>query len=305
MVETLRRLHKEMVFAKPTTARELLGVNFQEPEGLFLTTAPMQVLRKKHRDDSSEYGVIINYPLEKEGLVHFLQFISPGKKSFFTPDNIADHWKMPDRKTELDEKEERLHRISLGEEWEMFERHRQIFIDALGVDKENYARDFFKALAYSKTSYIRDNRLFNIVVTHLFDGKFTAELEHLLKVKAVKSTSLKPLSETLESIAGLIPVIRWTKNQGTRSLNFDLLEKQDFPVVDNGRPNTLAGFLTVLYFFNQVKKDWPKVLGFSDRGPKLPVGPIQIPVLALMRRGEILETPFFEKAEQHAEKATL
>ena len=202
MIEAVQASPKEkLVFAKPTTARELLGIDFQEPEGLSLTTAPVQVFRKEHRDGSSEYDVIINYLLEEERLVHFLQFISPCQKSFFTPDNIVDHWKMPDRKTELDEREQRLHRISLGEEWEVFERHRQTFIDALGVDKENFTRDFFKALAYSKTSYIRDNRLFNIVVTHSFDGQFTAELEHLLKAKAVKSTNLKPLSESLESIA--------------------------------------------------------------------------------------------------------
>lgn len=133
------RVSTEVKISAPTTAIDLLGIHFQEPEGLSIAKAPITILGKTSAEESHFYAVI-DYPLYSGSFLTFLNELSPIKFTAGREGVLAD-WRMPD----LDDKENKqlrkIHQVIPG--WESFLAHRQTFIATLqSIDPVSIQAEF-------------------------------------------------------------------------------------------------------------------------------------------------------------------
>lgn len=131
-------------------------------------------------------------------------------------------------------------------------------------------------------------------------------------------------SKTVVSTNYLVPTLHWAKNgEGERRWMLDFLEEPlvsrcqqflDTPpeglLFDTRRLNPMIGLSTIPYFIPKLRANWPKYQAMH--GPKtVPVemgrggnfmGPAQVLVLALQRKGTFLASEYIDAAEVYIEK---
>lgn len=316
MTELLHPPQKELVFAKPTTAKDLLGVDFQEPENLSLLTAPMYIASQERQDGTTKYSAVVEHPLDGLPFFNLLNHLSPIFSRSAIEEVVAD-WDMPDDKSEEAKKLNNDHAKNLQEAWKDFMLHRRIFINAISADKG----ELWKVVESRKILKQNPDFTFKINDAGLHvdfrqeEGKRTATLSkkatQVLTVETIEVLGsdgtiikLKIMPDTFNSLSFIIPVITWTVDKyGRRNIILDLLNKSTTGFKNSYTYNSLAGFLMLPYFFEDVSQRWPKRHGYAGNGDPRLMGPAQVPILALMRKEEISATPFFEKAEKYV--ATL
>jgi hypothetical protein len=107
-------------------------------------------------------------------------------------------------------------------------------------------------------------------------------------------------------VSALIPVMRWRArraNDGTvqRELITDRYRPESDEVDPakklNVIPSNLLGILAVAYFSPELRSKWPKKVGFKGSVDKQSMGAAQVPVLALMQRGKLVESPIVSHME--------
>lgn len=90
------------------------------------------------------------------------------------------------------------------------------------------------------------------------------------------------------------PLISWQRDEtGKRQFIF---ERAPQPSTEEVSVDGVLGALAVAYFSPEIRKEWPKHLGIGDSRKQF-MGAAQVPVLALMRRAQLLKSPFIEQAE--------
>lgn len=118
-------------FAPPTTTNDLLGRKLSDGSHLDLTTSPLQFFKVERPTQVSEYGVMMLYRMDGYRLWHFLNTIAPLPYSTDVRGVLAD-WRMPDNDNQR--KLHQRHRESLGQNWDIFEQSRRIFMETLYFD---------------------------------------------------------------------------------------------------------------------------------------------------------------------------
>jgi len=120
-------------FATPIAANELFGKKLQDAKRLSLTKSPINLFKLKRPGSASlEYGGIVLSKIDGTLLLKFLNAIAPVKS--FGKEGILDDWDMPD----LEHQKTRLqrHEKALGENWETFEKSREVLMKTLFFDPQ-------------------------------------------------------------------------------------------------------------------------------------------------------------------------
>lgn len=154
---------------------------------------------------------------------------------------------------------------------------------------------------------------------------YYAQAEYI--TKKGESMRYRIIPESVRFKHFLLPVVRWQKTETFSNiekpkierkwaLDFidernsmyavakPILEKHAIPETENldiKRLNPLAGLLLVAYYSPEIIENWPDKIGFGGDF-KQTMGPAQIPVLALMKKNELLQTEFIRAVEKYAEE---
>lgn len=115
------------------------------------------------------------------------------------------------------------------------------------------------------------------------------------------------------------PLLHWRKSEnGERTWDFDFLSRNQLPsqiseLVDKDtlseedrdpRLNPLAGLISIAYFSPDIVKQWPAQVGLPGGRYSQTMGPAQVPVLAMMRSNDLLNSEFLANLELYADIAT-
>lgn len=118
-------------FAPPITANELLSRRLHDGKELALTKSPIHLFKvEKPGIGSLEYGGIIQYQLDGYTFWRFVNTIAPIPYATDLQ-GVLDDWRMPDMESSNRLKR---HQRSLREDWDIFERSRQILTDTVRFD---------------------------------------------------------------------------------------------------------------------------------------------------------------------------
>jgi hypothetical protein len=299
---------------EPTKVKELFGLDFQEPEGLSLTSAIMDIRFTKSEDGSQKFDCLIDYPLEGRRLLRILQHASPSLDEISTSP-VVDEWALYDSEDSVDKTMARRHISVLGKPMEIFLKRRQKFMQTLTADREDVVKIVNSSgINLKESGFVEQccGTAYDVNVISKGGEDVTIEVFskglHLLSVidysNKNNDSKLKILPDMLISHVSLRPAISWINDkEGQRHLAFDLEEDAIVGDHDNSFDN-LLGILSLVYLFPEVKADWPKEQRLGSGTRTLPMGPIQIPVMVLQHEKDILKLPFFETAERHALKTS-
>lgn len=163
------------------------------------------------------------------------------------------------------------------------------------------------------------------------DRIITFQFEKLIRLKANLSQSqrgpvdgrdlyFKVLPESIESFNFLVPIIRWSlDNAGNRRYQLEFVDGSGFESevedfvdsqlpkfegleFDRNRLNPLVGLLTIAAISPEITGKWPEYRRLESYKPEQKMRGGQVPVMAIERSYEFLESPFFERAEEHLNK---
>lgn len=129
--EDLGKPEVTVKFAPSITVNQLLGRTVKDAKGLSLTQTPSNMFKVERLGSASlEYGAVIPFKIDGVGLLSFLNAIAPAKA--FGKEGILDDWIMPDQEGQKERLER--HEKALGENWEAFEKSREVFMETLLFD---------------------------------------------------------------------------------------------------------------------------------------------------------------------------
>ena len=139
-------------------------------EKIGLQTAPINIQVIKKPDQTTEYVATVSSHLSGDDFFDFLELVAPNKRPFDKRDVLAD-WDLPDRTDFLrDDNLVRRHKL-LGENWEIFEQSRRIFMQSLTFNrgllmrlaKDYWTRDMAKGRLRGFLIYPqRDKQLYSL-----------------------------------------------------------------------------------------------------------------------------------------------
>ncbi len=115
----------------------------------------------------------------------------------------------------------------------------------------------------------------------------------------VESVVVRQTIKKERDLVEITPRIAWTRNgAGERGLILerDRTEVADGTVIGDG----VLGAIALAYFQPQIRgrsEIWPKTMGAPGARNEQRIGAAQVPVLALMRRAQLLKTDFIEAVE--------
>lgn len=309
--------------ATPITVSELLGRAIEDSEGLTIDTDPTHIFRVSQ----IEFLAVIETPLESRSFNQLLSSVSPDDTFALGKKGILDDWVMPKSEVLMDQKLKEFHEQALGKHWRDFMPHLSVFFNTL-LGYEGRLREALNRFS-GKLSQIEEPGIINtgtegIKIQSKGSGRIQVNLDKLFKAEMDLEEDergrlkFRIFPETVGSTNFLIPVVRWRRSGiGKRSLVLDFLDESVSPLVketlgldkipeeldfDNRRLNPLLGVLSIAYFSPEVRKNWPKTQRLNKGGYQQFMGPAQVPVLALQRRNQILQSGFFSAAEEHVEK---
>lgn len=177
-----------------------------------------------------------------------------------------------------------------------------------GLDKEGMLDDWQLPEQAEDSSYYRD-----LLEQHI---------KHLSEDWQIFLKNRERFYDALKGNLSLIPMIRWQRDAGgKRSYIFDVLSAdrpfeeslRRFAIESSVKIDTesvfwvkhfspLTGLLAVSYFTPEVRANWPQNQCLGTEPQKQFMGPAQVPVLALQRKEEILESQFFTACEEYAKE---
>ncbi len=134
----------------------------------------------------------------------------------------------------------------------------------------------------------------------------------------VFGNSIQYLPKSIHYGKFIMPVLHWATKIDGDNTSREWLQK--LPDYDNIPPefiviaqnwainpseavtmlNPLAGLLTIAYFSQDVVNSWPQFVGLPTSNMPNFMGPAQVPVLALIRKNDLLRGSFLGKIEQYA-----
>lgn len=325
-----RLASEKLQFTQPTSAWGLIGavdIYTNDDSKLDLATARLHTARRLNPTGGTEYFAVVEYSLTGQRLIDFLKLVAPNPQDNLY--GVRDDWQMPDRTGDYFANLDSGHAKSLGTHWRDFQKHRPLFLDSInnqevidrlservrGEQGQGAFNEFFTSIGLPRELDFMGGQLKGTEQSSETLEVTDARRGVRVRLRPKIDVTLSFVPEGLETSNVLVPAVRWVKHQdGHRDLNLDFLgdsesgSARDLLTLPEGLPfdsrrvNLLTGLLAVAYFDPEVRRGWPKEMKLRRFGPKQFMGPAQVPVLALMRREQILDSKFFPAAEDYADR---
>lgn len=147
---------------------------------------------------------------------------------------------------------------------------------------------------------------FQAVVRRRFTGRHASHREDLVIDELTSTNVLVPTFHLGKDEDGERSwIIDPVENDKELGLLDEFIEGYSLPPelrFDRQRFNPLVGLLTAAHLSPEITADWPKEQQIGNKGRPNQMGAAQVPVLALQRRGELVQSPFAKALAEHVER---
>lgn len=187
--------------APPITPNELFGRTLRDERNLALTTSPLHMFKVIREGSQSEHVVVLP-PLYGQQFWHFINTIAPLPYKMDIDGLITD-WGMPDEAERAQYKRDRLtkHEGSMGEDWDIFERSRHIFIDTLKMEPTWQRRSTWRFTHnFLRIDYAIEERLAREIVATLETNSDLRESFGAFLQSSARFKNRKWLTDELDGI---------------------------------------------------------------------------------------------------------
>jgi hypothetical protein len=246
----------------PITVPALSGRELHDEGSLSFAAAPAYVVRLDHEAGDISYAVVLGEALGRRTLMDLLYTLAPYKAH--GPDRFArvlDNWRLHDRAKTSSGSESLFlqHANALKLSWQVFARHRELFI-AIFEDETESTR-VVPVVTWEKSPV------------------------------GARKWQFDALDPTL--VQALEELVPFPGRDGLTTASTGREKPPGQPPMDS-----LAGLVTIPYFLPELRKNWRPWQPLVKNGKSNYIGPASVPVVALIHRRALLNSAFIRNAEE-------